>query len=72
VIKQRNANLFKKGLSENGATFEFEDLIPKPYPAWSSGATLAEQRLCSRGRNYIERVEFEKTNLWVPMVIFRR
>jgi len=27
------ANLFKKGLIENGAMFEFEDLIPKPYPA---------------------------------------
>jgi len=27
------ASLFKKGLSENEATFEFEDLIPKPYSA---------------------------------------
>ncbi|HEY3362984.1 MAG TPA: hypothetical protein VGK06_14505 [Methanosarcina sp.] len=25
------ASLFKKGLSENMATFELEDLIPKPY-----------------------------------------
>ncbi|MDD3315942.1 MAG: hypothetical protein PHH67_06780 [Methanosarcina sp.] len=41
----KNANLFRKGLIENSVTFGFECLIPKPYPAWSTGATVAVQRL---------------------------
>ncbi|MDD4305161.1 MAG: hypothetical protein PHH67_01395 [Methanosarcina sp.] len=38
----KNANLLGKGLTENGE-FDFKSLIPKPYPAWSTGATVAVQ-----------------------------
>jgi hypothetical protein len=31
--KRRDHNPFKKGLTENGVTFGFECLIPKPYQA---------------------------------------
>ncbi|NLN42793.1 MAG: hypothetical protein GX152_00855 [Methanosarcina sp.] len=31
--------LFKKGLTENGG-INFKSLIPKPYPAWATGATV--------------------------------
>jgi hypothetical protein len=32
--------------------FEFKDLAPNPYPAWSTGATVAAQRLRSRRLDY--------------------
>jgi len=52
--KGLTANLFKKDLIENVTTFE--DLIHKPYPAWSSGAKLTAQRLnlsCSGTKNEV-------------------
>jgi hypothetical protein len=59
VVKRRNANLFTKGLIEkppgSGVVTKLfkKGLIEKPLSmAWSSGATLAEQRLCSRGPIY--------------------
>ncbi|NLN44348.1 MAG: hypothetical protein GX152_09375, partial [Methanosarcina sp.] len=36
--KGLTANFFKKSLIKNSVTFGFECLIPKPYPAWSTGA----------------------------------
>ncbi|MDD4522996.1 MAG: hypothetical protein PHW84_08835, partial [Methanosarcina sp.] len=36
-----------------GVTFGFEILIPKPYPAWSTGATVARKlwgKLCILGQ----------------------
>jgi hypothetical protein len=49
----KNANLLKKGLTENGG-INFKSLIPNPYRRvinrrngwWSTGATVAVQRLC--------------------------
>jgi len=45
VINRRNGcgtTLFKKGLTDN-VGFDFKRLIPKPYPAWSTGATVGDQ-----------------------------
>jgi hypothetical protein len=65
VINRLNGcgtSLFKKGLTENETTFEFEDLTPKPYrrdqPAQrlrvnGCGSTVAAQRFVNVHRGFL-------------------